>query len=242
MLECKITSPDLSVKLIVYELVIRLTYYRLGIIAGRSSQWLGSPHQGFTVNDWIPGPRGGGNSLILQPDVGDLMDVKRKKVTEREVDPIRGTQELWRLEIRCEATGMFRDGITRAVCRKWSQVECQIWFLDALARFSVMCRLITLATFFRQHPLTRCRVYRDARHTNLQRITLCPGGGAVAALGDGCPHHALMKLIIVLTTLFGDHPHPIAGIVRDLRQARLEGIRRPNRGCLSRSRRLGWAC
>lgn len=93
-----------------------------------------------------------------------------------------------------------------------------------------MGQLIARTSFFRQHSLTGRRVCGDARQAGLQRITLRPGRGTIAAFRDGRPDHALTKLFIVLTTLFSDHPHPIAGIAGDLGETGLQGIRRTNGG------------
>lgn len=106
---------------------------------------------------------------------------------------------------------------------------------------SAMRQLITRTGFFRQHSLTRCRVGGNAGQADIMRITLRPGGCAIAAFCDGRPDHILMKLFIILTTLFSNHPRPIAGITGNLSETRLQRIRRPNGDRLSRGRRHGWA-
>jgi hypothetical protein len=73
-----------------------------------------------------------------------------------------------------------------------------------------MHQLVTLTTFLRQHSLTCRRVCRDTRYAGIERIALRPGGCAIAAFRDGCPDHVLMKLFIILTTLFSDYPHTFA--------------------------------
>ena len=99
-----------------------------------------------------------------------------------------------------------------------------------------MGQLIARTGFFRQHSLTGCRVCRDTRYAGIERIALRPGGGAIAAFRDGRSDHVLMKLFIILTTLFSDYPHPIAGIIGDLGETRLQGIRRPDGDRLSHGR------
>ena len=97
--------------------------------------------------------------------------------------------------------------------------------LHALLYLLVMCELIPLTTFFRQHALPRRCACRDTPHARRQRIALRSGGCAITAFCDGRSDHTLMKLFIILTTLFGDHPRPIAGFIGDPRQARVQKFR-----------------
>lgn len=75
-----------------------------------------------------------------------------------------------------------------------------------------MRQLITGTGFFRQHSLTGRGICGDTRQAGLKRITLRPGGCTIAAFCYGRADHALVKLLIVPATLFGDHPRPITGI------------------------------
>ena len=102
-----------------------------------------------------------------------------------------------------------------------------------------MRQLIARTGFFRQHPLANRRICGNERPAGIHRITLRPGGYTVGAFREGCSYDTLMELFTILTALFGDHPRPFAGIVRNVGETRRQEIRWPNGGRLRGSRREG---